>query len=245
MRYLLQLAYKGTHYHGWQKQENAHTVQAELEKALQVLLRTPVETIGCGRTDTGVHARQFFAHFDADPINDTRLFSHKLDQLLPPDIAAYDLQQVTDDFHARYSAVYREYEYLISHRHDPFLGGLAWVVTRKPSVEAMNDACRILLRHTDFECFSKSHSQVNNFRCDLMEAKWEYKNDLLVFTIRGNRFLRNMVRAIVGTMLETGYGIMNAQGFEKVLESRKRTEAGQSVPAHGLYLVKVKYNGVG
>jgi len=244
MRYLLELSYKGTRYHGWQKQHNAHSVQAVLDEKLSLLIGENIETLGCGRTDTGVHARQFYAHFDtANPIDPSHIV-YKLNHILPADIAAYSLRPVSGDFNARFDAAYRTYEYHISRQRDPFATEVSWYVYGPLDVALMNQCAAMLIGKKDFECFSKVQTQVNNFICDVMLANWEVQNDKLVFTIRANRFLRNMVRAVVGTLVEVGRGRMSVEEFKVVLESKSRSEAGQSVPAQGLFLTEVVYEGI-
>ncbi|MES2726239.1 MAG: tRNA pseudouridine(38-40) synthase TruA [Bacteroidota bacterium] len=241
-KYAIDLAYKGTHFHGWQRQPNALSVQQELEEKLALILRNPVETIGCGRTDTGVHAKQFVAHFESEQLIDVPIILHKINQVISKDIAIYAITLVDSNFNARFDAKYREYEYVINTKPNPFMNDLAWVFMRKLDITLMNEACQILLAHKDFECFSKVHTQVNNFRCDLMLAFWESKEDgSLVFTIRANRFLRNMVRAIVGTLIEIGLHQTTLKELEEILASKNRSEAGTSVAAKGLYLTKVVY----
>lgn len=241
MRYLLELSYKGTHYHGWQKQANVHSVQEEVEQKLSLILRSEIAILGCGRTDTGVHAKQYFAHFNSDLDLSDELLTKKLNKVLPHDIAILSLQKVADDFHARFDADYRTYEYWITQKVNPFLTEFAWLQYGGVNIEAMNEAAKLLLTHTDFECFSKVHTDVKTFLCDVTIAKWEQKDDKLIFTIRANRFLRNMVRAIVGTLIEVGKNRLTIADFNTIIESKNRSEAGQSVPAHGLYLTEVHY----
>lgn len=241
MRYLIQLAYNGTAYHGWQRQPNAHSVQGVVDEKLGVLLGEPVETVGCGRTDTGVHAREFYAHFDSGKELDTGSLVYRLNKILPVDIAVYGITQVPRDFHARYDARYREYEYHIVQRKDPFLVQAAWYQYGHFDVQAMNEAAALLLGQKDFECFSKVHTQVNHFICDVMLAGWRSENDRLIFTIRANRFLRNMVRAVVGTLTDVGRGKLPVEEVSRILESKSRCDAGMSVPAHGLYLTRIAY----
>jgi tRNA pseudouridine38-40 synthase len=242
MRYLIQLAYKGTNYNGWQKQLNAKTVQQTLDEKLSMLIGTNIETLGCGRTDTGVHASNFYAHFDAEWINDCHDLVYKLNKVLPKDIAIYDLFQVKEDFNARFDALWREYEYHIINKPSPFLYETAWLNTRKIDLNAMNEAAQVLFEYLDFECFSKVHTQVKTFNCKIMKAEWAYIDDhTLVFTIRADRFLRNMVRAIVGTLLDVGYGKISIQEVINIIESKNRSEAGQSVPACGLSLCQISY----
>lgn len=247
MRYFLELAYKGTAYHGWQVQANAHTVQAELHRALETVLRQPVETVGSGRTDTGVHALQQFVHFDfpqvLDPLPNLVL---RLNSLLPADMMVRGLYPVADDAHARFDADFRKYEYRISRRKNPFLTDLCFHYSRDLNTEAMNEAAQLMLRYEDFECFSRVKTEVNHFRCRVTEARWEYRSDpsqaeLLVFHIQADRFLRGMVRAIVGTLLKVGAGQATVADVEQVILSRDRRQAGHAVPPQGLFLTKVGY----
>jgi tRNA pseudouridine38-40 synthase len=240
-RYAIEIAYNGANFHGWQKQLNAKTVQQELEEKLNVLLKMPIETLGCGRTDTGVHAKQFIAHFDFDETLDTAKLVYKLNRITSIDIAINKILQVPEIFNARFDAKWREYEYIITTKPNPFLTEFSWYNATKLDVELMNKACQKLLTHSNFECFSKVHTQVNNFNCNLMEAYWKKEGDLLIFTIKANRFLRNMVRAIVGTLIKIGTHELDLIGLEKILASKNRSEAGMSVPAHGLFLTKVVY----
>jgi tRNA pseudouridine38-40 synthase len=201
----------------------------------------PIETLGCGRTDTGVHAKQFIAHFDFDETLDTAKLVYKLNRITSIDIAINKILQVPEIFNARFDAKWREYEYIITTKPNPFLTEFSWYNATKLDVELMNKACQKLLTHSNFECFSKVHTQVNNFNCNLMEAYWKKEGDLLIFTIKANRFLRNMVRAIVGTLIKIGTHELDLIGLEKILASKNRSEAGMSVPAHGLFLTKVVY----
>lgn len=244
-RFFIETAFRGSAYHGWQIQKNALSVQEVLEKALSTILRQQVETVGCGRTDTGVHARQLFAHFDLpnsagniDAVN----FLHRLNSLLPNDIAAKRLIPVEPDAHARFDAVKRSYEYHTHFCKDPFLQDFSWQLREEPDVEAMNEAAKILLSYEDFSCFSKSHTQVFTNICHISYAVWERPDDgRLIFHISADRFLRNMVRAIVGTLLEIGNGKEHPNYMHTVIASKKRSMAGVSVPAHGLYLTEVCY----
>jgi len=242
MRYLLSLAYNGTNYHGWQKQHNAHTVQQELDNRLSLLLGENIETLGCGRTDTGVHAKVYYAHFDCSkPIADFDKMIFKLNQMLPDDIAVFDCIAVKDEFNARFDAAWRAYEYHITKVPDPFAKQLAWYQYGNLQIDKMNEAAALLLQHKDFECFSKVHTQVNNFNCEVMLAEWSAIDNKIIFSIRANRFLRNMVRAIVGTLVEVGRNNITIEQLGQILNSRNRSEAGQSVPAHGLFLTAVYY----
>ncbi|MVM30527.1 tRNA pseudouridine(38-40) synthase TruA [Spirosoma sp. HMF4905] len=241
MRYFLQLAYRGTNYHGWQRQPNGLSVQEALETALATVLRRPIPIVGSGRTDAGVHAGQQFAHFEFD----TPLPGHlirSLNSLLPPDIAVYNCFPVRADDHARYTATFRYYQYQISRRKDPFREGLAYVFTLPLDVGSMNEAALILLNHTDFESFSKVKTDVRTFNCQIDRAYWEQKsNGDLVFHIKANRFLHGMVRAIVGTLLAIGQGRLTLDEFEQIILSRDRRRAGRAAPAEGLSLVEVGY----
>lgn len=240
-RYFIQLAYKGTNYHGWQIQDNALTVQAELNKTLSILLNQTIETHGCGRTDKGVHASNYYAHFDAKEISDIPQLIYKLNKFLPKDIAVYKIFKVKKDASARFDAINRTYDYYITKRKDPFLNESAYYFYGNLDIELMNKAAEILLTYKDFEAFSKSNTQVNNYICHISFAKWIENNNLLNFKITANRFLRNMVRAIVGTMLEVGKGNMNLEEFKHVIESKNRSNAGFSVPAHALFLSNINY----
>lgn len=241
-RYFLELAYDGRPYHGWQIQQNAVSVQEKLNQALSTILRQPVETVGCGRTDTGVHARQLYAHFDLESkIAETDRFLHQLNSLLPSAIAAKSLFEVGPSAHARFDAVRRAYEYHLHFQKDPFREGFSWQARPKPDMEKMNEAAKILFEYRDFSCFSKSHTQVFTNNCTIFEAYWEEVEGGMVFHIAADRFLRNMVRAIVGTLMEIGQGKQPISYMRTVIESKNRSEAGTSVPAHGLYLTKVIY----
>lgn len=248
-RYFIQISFDGTNYHGWQLQKNAHTVQAELNKAMETVFRQKIETLGCGRTDTGVHAREFFAHFDCITdfqSVDIQNLIFKLNSLLPKDIAVQNIVQVRPDANARFDAVSRTYKYFIHHSKNPFLVNRSYFRRIKPGTEEMNKAAKLLLSHNDFSCFSKSRTQVKTNICKIHKAEWSENNnklngDRLVFEIKADRFLRNMVRAIVGTLLEVGDGEISISGFKKILESKNRSMAGASVPACGLYLTEVKY----
>ena len=243
-RYFIELAYKGTHYHGWQVQPNAVSVQEKLNGALTLLFRQEVETLGAGRTDTGVHARQLYAHFDLDAVLSPAELSKRAQQLnsmLPGDISIRRIIPVAPGAHARFDAVSRTYEYWIYQNKDPFLAGLASYVHAKLDLEEMNRVAGLLLRYEDFSCFSKSNTQVFTNNCTITRAEWMRQEEKIVFTIRANRFLRNMVRAIVGTLLEVGQGKLDEAGFVNIIENRNRSEAGTSVPACGLYLTKVEY----
>ena len=242
MRYFIELAYKGTNYHGWQIQPDADSVQEMLHKALSMLLKKPIDIMGAGRTDTGVHARQMYAHFDYEDEIDSKQLVHKLNSFLPKDIVVFDIFKVSDEAHARFDATKRTYEYHIHTKKDAFENEGSFQFHLSLDIEKMNEACSILLKHTDFECFSKVNTDVNTFNCKIFEANWKQNGTKIVFTISADRFLRNMVRAIVGTMINIGSGKINVSDLEKIIESKDRSQAGFSVPAHGLYLTKVEYN---
>lgn len=241
MRYFIQFSYFGKAYHGWQNQPNAITVQEVLEKALSTLLRQKVEVVGAGRTDAGVHAKEMFAHFDFDLIEDTAQLVYRLNAFLPEDIAVQDIHRMVTEAHARFDAVERSYEYWLVREKNPFYFDLAHIVTYPLDMDVMNQAALKLLAHTDFECFSKSNTDVGTFNCDVRHAVWEAREDKWVFTITADRFLRNMVRAIVGTLLDVGMGKTALGDIDAILASKDRGEAGVSVPAKGLYLTKVLY----
>ena len=241
MRYFLEFAYKGTNYHGWQYQPNASSVQETLNKALSTLYKTEIDLVGAGRTDTGVHAKQMFAHFDLDFEIDVPHYIHKLNSFLPADIAILNIHLVTDDNHARFDATKRTYEYHIHTSKEVFSTDTSWYYHNQLNIELMNEACKELFNHTDFESFSKVHTDVNTFNCKIMEAHWQQNGNKLIFTIAADRFLRNMVRAIVGTMVNIGLEKVSLQEFKQIIESKDRNKAGFSVPAHGLYLTKVEY----
>lgn len=241
MRYFIKLAYKGTNYFGWQYQPDAISVQETLNKALSTLLKTNIDILGAGRTDSGVHAKEMFAHFDYETEIDTKKIVHKLNSFLPKDIAIFDLIKVHNDAHARFDATKRTYEYHIHTKKNAFESDDSWYYSLPLDVEKMNEACKILFEYTDFECFSKTHTDVNTFNCKIFEANWKQNEDKLVFTIAADRFLRNMVRAIVGTMINIGSGKVSLNDFRKIIESKNRSKAGFSVPAHGLYLTKIEY----
>lgn len=243
-RYFLEIAYNGTAYHGWQVQDNAVSVQEKLNQALKTILRQNIETIGAGRTDTGVHAKQLFAHFDIEQnpiIEQPTRFLHALNALLPHDIAVKRLIPVASDAHARFDATERSYEYHIHFDKDPFLHHFSWQIRDKPDIEKMNHAAQYLLGKQDFGCFSKSNTQVFTNICTITKAIWVHKGGHLIFHITADRFLRNMVRAIVGTLIEIGTKDKTAEYIKDVIASQDRSKAGTSVPACGLYLTSVRY----
>lgn len=242
-RYFLHFAFDGTRYSGWQRQPNGATVQETIENQLKILLKTPVSLTGCGRTDTGVHARSFYAHFDTaklEPEQRGELLK-ALNHTLPPDIVVFDVLPVQADAHARYSALWRTYRYYVSTQKDPFHLPYRWFRFHWPDVEQMNQAAALLLQTEDFTSFAKLHSNNTHNRCQVTEAYWEARGPELVFTITANRFLRNMVRAIVGTLWDVGRGRFSVQDFQILIENKNRSQAGASVPASGLFLERVDY----
>lgn len=242
MRYFIELSYNGKAYHGWQIQPNAISIQEVLEKALSRLLQSDISIMGAGRTDAGVHASQMFAHFDTDTdtvIEDNLVF--KLNSFLPNDIAIHKIFKVNDEAHTRFDALSRTYVYKMSKQKNVFDYDFVYTLHQHLNVDAMNEACDILLKYKDFQCFSKVHTDVKTYHCNIMYAKWKSENNQLFFTIKADRFLRNMVRAIVGTMINIGSGKMTVEDLHDIIKSKDRGEAGFSVPAHGLYLTKIEY----
>lgn len=243
MRYFIYLAYDGTNYHGWQIQPNGNSVQEELMKALSTLMRCEVEVVGAGRTDAGVHASLMVAHFDVEQEWDTVLLADKLNRLLPPDISIYKVVPVKDGAHARFDATYRTYKYYVTTSKTPF--GRIYkcrLFGKALDFDKMNEAARTLFDYIDFTSFSKLHTDVKTNNCRIMQACWEQVNATeWVFTIQADRFLRNMVRAIVGTLFEVGRGKMSVDGFRQVIEQKDRAKAGTSAPGHALFLVDVGY----
>jgi len=239
-RYFLQIAYKGTNYNGWQTQDNAIGVQQIINEKLSLQLGEEVYAVGCGRTDTGVHARKFFLHFDTEK-ELTREHVRKLDIFLPPDITAQKIFVVPADAHTRWSAEKRTYTYLITLKKNPFLREFAAYIFANLNVEIMNQAAAVLPDYHDFEALSKINLQNKHHLCNIFEARWKKFGDKLVFRITANRFLRGMVRILVGTMLEVGKGEMNIAEFKELIEGKKRINAGAAAPAQGLYLSDVIY----
>lgn len=241
MRYFIELSYKGTNYHGWQIQPDASSVQEEITKALATILQEKILLVGAGRTDAGVHASQMFAHVDTvKKLTDD--YVHKLNAILPNDIVIKSIKEVSGETHARFDAVSRTYEYRILLGRDPFLLETTWQLHQKNlQIEKMNEAANLLFKYEDFESFSKVKTDVNTFNCTIMKAVWTLEDKHLIFHIKANRFLRNMVRAIVGTLIEVGLGKKTVEDFRKIIESKKRSEAGLSVPAKGLFLTEVCY----
>jgi tRNA pseudouridine38-40 synthase len=242
LRYFIELSFKGTNYFGWQIQPDAPTVQEKLNSSLSLLLREKIEIVGAGRTDSGVHAKLMIAHFDSDRVESLDNLKHRLNSLLPDDISVYRIYEVQSDAHARFDAESRSYIYKIFLGRDPFELETTWQIHNKDfDIDLMNEACKVLLKHKDFKAFSKSKTDVKTYECVIFDAEWVLDNNQLNFNISANRFLRNMVRAIVGTMLEIGQGDLSIADFESVILSRNRSNAGKSVPARGLYLSNIKY----
>lgn len=240
MRFFIELSYKGTNYHGWQEQPNANTVQAEINRALSTILNTNIEVIGAGRTDTGVHANQMFAHFDCDIDFDIQNLMFKLNSFLASDIAIKDIFKVKEDANCRFDALSRTYQYHIIQKKDPF-NKTAYFLQNDLDIKAMNEACKYIIGKQDFTSFSKVNTQTFTNNCDVMFAQWEVVNTNLIFTIKADRFLRNMVRAIVGTLLGVGFGKIIAADVAKIIAAKDRSKSGVSVPAHALFLTEVKY----
>ena len=242
MRFFITLSFDGTNYHGWQIQPNGDSVQQRLQEALSTLLRQPVEVVGAGRTDTGVHARMMVAHFDWEELIDGKQLAYKLNKFLPQDIAVQEVRLVDEEKHARFSATSRTYHYFIHTRKDPFQQAYSWQVPFKLDFEKMNEAAKVLLEYKDFTSFSKVNTDTKTNLCNVKEAFWEeIAPDRWRFTITANRFLRNMVRAIVGTLVEVGRGRLSPEDVRRIIEAKDRCSAGESVPAKGLFLVDIKY----
>jgi len=241
-RYFIQLSYDGTNYHGWQIQPNGITVQEVLEKVLSTLAREEISVTGAGRTDTGVHASFFVAHFDSGKENlDAQKTIYSLNCMLPFDIAVQNIYKVRPDAHARFDALSRSYEYYLSRKKDPFTRFYAEKESREPDLKKMNEAATKLYNYIDFTSFSRLGTDVKTNNCKVSEAKWTNQGDRLVFRIKADRFLRNMVRAIVGTLLEVGFNKLSVEDFCRIIESKDRGAAGSSAPAKGLFLTDITY----
>jgi len=242
MRYFIYFSYNGTAYHGWQIQPNGISVQEVLTSALRTILREEIDVTGAGRTDTGVHARLMVAHFDTDNmLVETDDFVRKLNSILPKDIAADKVVKVKVDAHARFDALSRKYEYHVYVGKNVFKEHLALRLYNPFDFELMNAAAARLVKYTDFTSFSKLHTDVKTNNCVIAYAKWEQQDDEWVFSIEADRFLRNMVRSVVGTLFDVGTGKITVQDFCQIIEAKDRCKAGVSVPAHGLYLVDIRY----
>lgn len=242
-RYFIYLAYDGTNYHGWQIQPNGSSVQETLMKAMHTFLRDEaIEVVGAGRTDAGVHARLMVAHVDVEWMLDEDTVTDKLNRLLPPDISVYRVRRVNQDAHARFDATYRTYKYYVTTQKNPFNRAYCWRLFQPLDFAKMNEAAQTLFDYTDFTSFSKLHTDVKTNNCKIMHAHWDQVSETeWVFTIQADRFLRNMVRAIVGTLVEVGRGKLSVEGFRKVIEEKNRCSAGTSVPGHALFLVDIGY----
>jgi len=240
-RFFIEIKYDGTNYHGWQIQDNASSVQEEINKAFSTILQETIEVVGAGRTDAGVHAHQLFAHFDIKKEFNIEKTLFKVNKFLADDISCTAIIKVGDEAHARFSATARTYEYWISPAKNPFLQNKAYYLPYSLNLTLMNNAAMELLKYTDFSCFSRSKTDTFTNDCDVTFAQWEQKNDCFVFTITANRFLRNMVRAIVGTMLDIGQQKIEITDLQEIIKSKNRGNAGTSAPAHALYLTEVKY----
>ena len=243
MRYFIHLSYDGSRYHGWQIQPNGISIEGEIERCLSTLLGVPVDIVGAGRTDAGVHARHMVAHFDVEePVADTSQLTYKLNRMLPPDIRIEKTESVPDDMHARFSAKGRTYHYYLSLKPTPFNRHYTWLCHYDLDFPLMNEAARMLMEYKDFACFCKSHTDVKTTLCDVVEAEWVKTGDSeWFFVIKANRFLRNMVRAVVGTLVEVGRHRMTLEQFRSVIEGKSRCQAGESMPANALFLEKIEY----
>ncbi|WNB17908.1 tRNA pseudouridine(38-40) synthase TruA [Marivirga arenosa] len=241
MRYFFTIAYKGTNYHGWQKQPNAMGVQQKVEEVFSKILNKESEIVGSGRTDSGVHATDQIFHFDFEENIAADQLLYKANKMLPKDVALMDVRAVKPEAHARFDAESRAYEYHITRHKNPFAIDQTYHFVHPLDLDKMNEAAKLLLQHQDFESFSKVKTDVFTFNCDIFEAFWKQEVDSLVFHIKANRFLRGMVRAIVGTLLDVGEGKIDIDRFNQIIESKDRKAAGRAVPPHGLYLTKVLY----
>lgn len=239
----MKLSYNGAPFHGWQVQPNAVSVQSTIEEALSTVLRESISIVGAGRTDTGVNAHQMYAHFDYDKeIPDFGKLINSLNRLVGKDIAIYDIIKVADDAHARFDATARTYKYFVTHEKSPFLYPLSWHCPQSLDYEKMNEACEVLKRHIDFTSFSKLHTDVKTNICRIDYAHWQQEGEMMVFTITADRFLRNMVRAVVGTLVEVGRGKISVEEFEQIILKKDRCSAGTSMPPQALFLWKVDYD---
>lgn len=242
LRYFIELSYKGTNFHGWQVQPGSVSVQELINKAFTTIFRMPIEVVGAGRTDTGVHATQLYAHVDFKNEINSRDTIYKVNSILPHDIVVENILKTTQDAHARFDATGRSYEYHIFLGRNPFLLETTWQLNNKKlNIVKMNEAAKILLTYTNFKCFSRTNSNVKTYNCDVRKAVWVLTNKALIFHITADRFLRNMVRAIVGTLLDVGTEKISLEEFRQIIESKDRCKAGTSAPAKGLFLTQVTY----
>ncbi len=241
-RYFFECCYDGSNYHGWQFQPNAVSIQDIIQQSIYKFFNeSEVSITGCGRTDTGVHAIQYYFHMDSSSDFDIKKFIYKLNNILPKDISVYNAWLVNSDFHARFSAEKRTYKYFISTQKNPFKDKISYLIKENINVDLMNECADELLKHKDFTSFSKLNTDVKNNLCDLFECFWIQNEKELIFQISANRFLRNMVRAIVGTMLDVGKGKLSLNDFKNIVKEKNRSNAGSSAPAKGLFLYEVKY----
>tara|TARA_Y100000766_G_C18913460_1_gene609648 strand:+ start:335 stop:1081 length:747 start_codon:yes stop_codon:yes gene_type:complete len=240
-RYFVEIMYDGANYHGWQIQPNSITVQEQLEKSISTILNEKISLVGAGRTDAGVHAKQFFAHFDCENTLSDNNFIYRLNSILPNDICIKSISVVKNNAHSRFDAVSRTYEYIICQSKNPFLIKGAYYLNKPLNLDNMSKAANVLFDFSDFTSFSKLHTQTKTNNCLIKKAYWKQNNDTIVFTIEADRFLRNMVRAIVGTLLDVGINKKTVNDFVEIIKSKDRSKAGISVPAHALYLTKVCY----
>jgi len=249
IRYRLDLRYDGSNFHGWQIQNNAPSVQDSIQSALTLFLKLPIEIVGCGRTDTGVHAHFYTAHFDFDSLTQTELdqLVYRLNNLLPTSISILGCYPVNDDFHARFSATKRGYKYFLERDKNPFNTNYSWFYPHDLDMDAMNQAAKLMLGRHHFQSFCKGEAPNNSYECEVFRAEWknkeatEFQTKQIVFSIEANRFLRNMVRATVGTLLLVGRGKIDIEEFQRILDAKNRSDAGNSVPAKGLFLWSVEY----
>ncbi|GAA4884600.1 tRNA pseudouridine(38-40) synthase TruA [Flaviramulus aquimarinus] len=241
MRYFIELSYNGSAYHGWQNQPNALSVQEVTEKALSTLLGKQMSIMAAGRTDAGVHAKQMFAHFDTDVDFEIKDLIFKLNSFLPIDVAIHNIFKVKAEAHSRFDALSRTYLYRVTLKKNVFTNDQVYYVKQGLDFDKMKEASKILFEYKDFQCFSKSKTEVKTYHCDIMKAEWHFKDDELHFVIQANRFLRNMVRAIVGTLINVGLGRLSVDDLHTIIQSKNRSKAGFSVPAHGLYLKNITY----
>ena len=243
MRFFIEFSYNGSNYHGWQRQPSQTSIQEKFEDCISKILSSKISLTAAGRTDSGVHAKKMFAHFDYDEELDYTKIIHQLNSFLPQEISVRNIFRVNDDVHARFSAISRTYNYVLVNRKDPFMQKRAYLIKNKLDLNKMNEACKYLLNNNDFKSFSKSKTDVKNYICNIQEASWTQVDDnTFIFKIKANRFLRNMVRAIVGTLIEVGHNIITIDQFNNIILSKDRSNAGYSVPAHGLYLTDVEYD---
>lgn len=240
-RNFIELSYNGTNYHGWQIQPNAITIQEELNKALSTILREEIQVIGAGRTDTGVHASYFIAHFETNQGFDNEKLTFKLNRFLSNEIFIHSIKKVHSEAHSRFDALSRTYHYFISRKKDPFRKETSWRIDYSLDIDLMNEAAKILFEYTDFTSFSKLHTDTKTNLCDMYHAQWYEKEHLLILKIEANRFLRNMVRAIVGTLVWVGNKKISVDDFRQIIETKNRGKAGCSAPPQGLFLTGIKY----